>query len=168
MSSFVATTTPTCTRLRCGHCTATSPTVPLDELRVAGWRVWAGKTVGGEEREDAVCPSCAGTGPKKAPHPVLRLPYRPPQDERHHYLFIDTCGCPRGLVEASATIRGGPPRIEDEDQAWDEMYTPAEKRAAREAGVRVVHVDHATYERDWFDLMRGPCPHKKGAEQGAE
>lgn len=90
-----------------------------------------------------------------------KLPYRPPQAERHHYLFLFPCGCVSGLTEASARKPGGPPRIADEDAAWDDMYeTRVEERAARACGIRVVHVDHATYERDYFHLMTGPCPHK--------
>lgn len=90
-----------------------------------------------------------------------RLPYMPPQAERHHYVFLDPCGCPRGLVEASARKPGGPARLADEGEAWDEMYdTRAEERVARSAGVTVAHVDHATYERDLYPLMRTACPHR--------
>lgn len=90
-----------------------------------------------------------------------RLPYMPPQSERRHYVFLEACGCPFGLIEASARKPGGPPRLADEGAAWDDMYdTRAEERAARAAGVTVVHVDHATYERDYFEAMRsGHCPH---------
>lgn len=93
-----------------------------------------------------------------------RLPYRPPNSERHHYLFLAACGCPFGLTEASARKPGGPPRIADEDAAWDEMYdTRAEERAARAEGVTVVHVDHATYEAEWYERMLAKCPHQDGA-----
>jgi len=95
--------------------------------------------------------------------PKVKLPYLPPNEERHHYLFLEPCGCPFGLVEASANKPGGPPRIADEGEAWDEMYdTRAEERAARATGVRVVHVDHATYESDYYDRMSPsyPCPHR--------
>lgn len=102
-----------------------------------------------------------------------RLPYRPPQSERHHYVFLEACGCPFGLVEASSRTEGGPARIADEGAAWDEMYdTRAEERAARSRGVRVVHVDHATYEREFYGRMRGGpsryrCPHTTtGAARG--
>lgn len=89
-----------------------------------------------------------------------RLPYRAPQSERHHYVFLARCGCPRGLVEATPRTAGGPPRITDEDAAWDSMYdTRAEERAARARGVHVVHVDHAQYERDFYALMLKGCPH---------
>lgn len=145
-------------RYRCKHCPSATVSTP-DAARMLGWRIWSGKTMGGEQREDVVCPACAGTGPRTPAPTTPRMPYRPPQDERHHYLFVDPCGCPRGLTEASAETRGGPPRLADEDAAWDDAYTRSEARKLRRAGVRVVHVDHATYERDWFDLMRGPCPH---------
>jgi hypothetical protein len=92
-----------------------------------------------------------------------RLPYRPPQAQRHHYVFLRPCGCPEGLTEASARKPGGPPRIADEDAAWDAMYTRAEERDARNRGITVVHVDHATYERDYYPLMNGPCPHQPPA-----
>lgn len=91
-----------------------------------------------------------------------RLPYRAPQNERHHYVFLLPCGCPFGLVEASAQKPGGPPRV-DEDGAWDAIYdTRAEERADRALGVRAVHVDHATYERDLYPLMVQRCPHTAG------
>lgn len=90
-----------------------------------------------------------------------RLPYRPPQSERHHYVFVDPCGCPFGLIEASASKPGGPPCIADEDQAWDQFYdTRAVEREARKRGVRAQHVTHEQYERDYFDQMHsGRCTH---------
>ncbi len=91
-----------------------------------------------------------------------RRPYLAPQAERHHYVFLHRCGCPFGLVEASARKPGGPPRLADEDAAWDEMYdTRAEERAARRDGVTVVHVDHAEYEREFYPKMGSDwrCPH---------
>lgn len=91
-----------------------------------------------------------------------RLPYLPPQAERHHYVFLNACGCPLGLVEASARTPDGPPRIADEDAAWDDMYDRAEERAARAKGVHVVHVDHATYKRDYYPQMLAACPHREG------
>ena len=50
-----------------------------------------------------------------------RLPYIPPQGERHHYVFLDACGCPFGLTEASALKLDGPARVADEDAAWDDF-----------------------------------------------
>lgn len=91
-----------------------------------------------------------------------RMPYMPPQEERHHYVFLRSCGCPFGLVEASPRKPNGPPRLADEGAAWDEMYdTRKEERAARSAGVHVVHVDHATYERQFYERMspKYRCPH---------
>lgn len=91
-----------------------------------------------------------------------RLPYMPPQNERHHYVFVKACGCPFGLIEASASEPGGPPRIADEGQAWDEFYdTRGEEREARNRGVRAVHVTHEQYEREFYDRMSPSyrCPH---------
>ena len=83
-----------------------------------------------------------------------KLPPRTPQHLRRHFVFVDRCGCPFGLAEET-------PRCKDEDAAWDSMYdTRAEERAARARGVRVVHVDHATYERDFYPLMFKTCPHR--------
>lgn len=148
-------------RYRCKHCPRTTVSTS-DAARMLGWRIWSGKTFGGQQVEDVVCPQCAGTaGPAADKAPPRRLPWRAPQSERHHYLFVDPCGCPRGLTEATATEPGGPPRIGDDDEAWADAYSPDEERAMRKAGVRVVHVDHATYERDWFELMRRSCPHKR-------
>ncbi len=146
------------------HCDTCPQTTwgTLDMARVEGWRIWTGTTQGGQQKAVKLCPACSGTRPRVAPAQArsLRLPYRPPQDERHHYLFVLPCGCPEGLVEASALSADGPPRIADEGEAWEDMFeTRAERRAARARGVRVVHVDHATYERDWFELMRTPCTH---------
>lgn len=146
-------------RFRCQNCPQTTLST-LDAARTEGWRIWSGTTQSGKPADVQICPQCAGAAGPAADKARPKLPYRVPQAERHHYLFVDPCGCPRGLVEASATRPGGPPRIADEDAAWEDMYSPAEERAAHRAGVRVVHVDHATYERDWFELMRGPCPHK--------
>jgi hypothetical protein len=90
-----------------------------------------------------------------------KLPYLPPNSERHHYVFLKPCGCPIGLVEASARAPGGPPRIADENAAWDEMYdTRAQERDARARGVHVVHVDHAQYSRELFPKMSRGCPHR--------
>jgi len=67
--------------------------------------------------------------------------------DRHHFVFVYRCGCPFGLVEQTSRCR-------TEDQAWGEMYdTRAEERRAHAAGVHVVHVDHATYERELFPMM---------------
>lgn len=90
-----------------------------------------------------------------------RLPYRPPQSERHHYVFLRPCGCPEGLTEASARRPGGPPRLADENAAWNAMYeTRAEERAAHARGVTCVYVDQATYERDYYPLMLATCSHR--------
>lgn len=46
--------------LSCLHCAAT---INRDETaaRVLGWRVWEGVTLGGQQKRDVVCPTCAGT-----------------------------------------------------------------------------------------------------------
>lgn len=91
-----------------------------------------------------------------------RTIYIPPQEERHHYVFLAACGCPFGLTEATARQPNGPPRIADEDAAWDDFYdTRREERAARGRGVHVRHVDHAEYEREYYRRMSPDyrCPH---------
>lgn len=86
---------------------------------------------------------------------------------RHHYVFLRPCGCPEALTEATARRPGGPPRIADEDAAWDDMYaTRVEERAARTRGVRVVHVDHAAYERDLLPLWQ--CRHSTTTRRAPE
>jgi hypothetical protein len=76
-----------------------------------------------------------------------------PQAERRHFVFLHRCGCLFGLTE----YRHG---VTTEDEAWDDMYeTAAEGRAATLRGVRVVHVDHATYSREFYPLMLTPCTH---------
>ena len=78
--------------------------------------------------------------------------------ERHHHVFLAACGCPFGLVEATW-------RSLSEDAAWASMYHGRRRtiREARARGVRVVHVDHATYVRELCDLMTGACPHAQPA-----
>lgn len=72
---------------------------------------------------------------------------------RHHFVFLASCGCPFGLTE----VRRG---VTTEGEAWRDMYdTRAEEKAARARGVHVVHVDHATYSRDFFPRMTAACPH---------
>ncbi len=83
-----------------------------------------------------------------------KLPPRRPQSERKHFVFLNRCGCPFGLVEESEHF------CPDEDAAWDRMYdTRREEREARAQGVRVAHVDHATYEREFYPRMTARCPH---------
>ncbi len=89
---------------------------------------------------------------------VTTQPYQPRRYDRHHYVFLAACGCPFGLVEATW-------RNPSEEAAWASMYH-GRRRAIREArarGVRVVHVDHATYVRELCDLMTGACPHAQPA-----
>jgi hypothetical protein len=95
------------------------------------------------------------TTPTKAEQAFLRN--RPTNDQRHHFIFLNPCGCPFGLVEGKVGRYGS---AADPDAAWDAMYdTRAEERAALARGVRVVHVDHATYEREFYPLMSARCPH---------
>jgi hypothetical protein len=91
----------------------------------------------------------------------VRLPYQAPPDQARHYVFLRPCGCPEGVTDASPTRPGGPPRLADENAAWTDMYTRAEERDARRRGITVVHVDHATYERDYYPLMPAwTCGHR--------
>lgn len=71
---------------------------------------------------------------------------------RHQFVFLNRCGCPRGVVEGSYAG--------DEDGAWD-MFADdrRDERRLRAEGVTVVHVDHDTYSRDFYPLMLVPCPH---------
>lgn len=73
---------------------------------------------------------------------------------RHHFVFLYACGCPFGLVEA--TYSNIP-----EEAAWLLLYDRRRRdvAAAKARGVTAVHVDHATYERDFFPRMTTPCPH---------
>lgn len=85
---------------------------------------------------------------------AIKLPPRRAQAERRHWVFVDPCGCPFGLIEQSHFYP-------DEDTAWDGMYdTRTEERQARARGVQAVFVDHATYERDFYSRMTTPCPHR--------
>ncbi|MFI5895659.1 hypothetical protein ACIA5D_36745 [Actinoplanes sp. NPDC051513] len=78
--------------------------------------------------------------------------YRP-QSERRHWVFLYRCGCPFGLIEESTFYK-------DEDDAWNGMFdSRADERRARTAGVQVVFVDHAAYERDFFRRMTQLCTH---------
>jgi hypothetical protein len=83
-----------------------------------------------------------------------------PTAKRRHFVFVAACGCPFGLTEErlhQARSKG----VTTEGEAWEDMYdTRAQERAARDRGVRVVHVDHATYEREFYPLMTRPCPHR--------
>lgn len=84
-----------------------------------------------------------------------KLPPRRAQEDRRHWVFLNPCGCPFGLVEQGANYR-------DEGSAWDGMYdTRAEERQARAKGVTSVFVDHATYEREYYGRMAKPCPHRE-------
>lgn len=78
------------------------------------------------------------------------------QSARHHFVFLNPCGCPFGLVEASRSVR-------DENGAWADMFEGdgAVYRVAAARGVTVVHVDHATYEAEFYRKMLGAyrCPH---------
>ncbi len=82
-------------------------------------------------------------------------PHRPRPYDRHHFVFLHPCGCPFGLVEATY-------RNLSEDAAWASMYDRRRRaiQAARACGVRVVHVDHATYVREFFGQMTAACPHR--------
>lgn len=82
-----------------------------------------------------------------------KLPPRRPQSDRRHYVFLNRCGCPFGLVEEGEWCTS-------EDDAWNSMYdTRADERAARSRGVQVRYVDHAAYEREFYPLMTTRCPH---------
>ena len=75
--------------------------------------------------------------------------------DRHHFVFLHACGCPFGLVEQGSWAK-------DVDGAWESMYeTRAEERAARNRGVQVVHVNHATYSAEFYPRMLSSysCPH---------
>lgn len=75
------------------------------------------------------------------------VPTRPPQAERHHYVFLNRDGKPVGLVEAGWT------GVNSEDDAWSLLYdTIPEYRAAVASGVTCRHVDHPTYEREIYPL----------------
>lgn len=61
-------------RLQCRHCSRNTGMREAD-ARNCGWRIWRGTTLGGQEREDIVCPSCGGTRPGEqlAPEPSWRV-----------------------------------------------------------------------------------------------
>lgn len=82
-----------------------------------------------------------------------KLPPRRAQADRRHWVFLYRCGCPFGLVEESTFYK-------TEDDAWDAMCdSRAEERHHRANGVHVEFVDHATYERDFYERMTQKCPH---------
>jgi hypothetical protein len=84
--------------------------------------------------------------------------------DRHHFVFVESCGCPFGLVEQGSWCR-------DIDQAWSRMYeTRAKEREAHRRGVQAVLVDHATYVAEFYPRMLARCPHREastGPEQPA-
>lgn len=48
---------------RCQHCPTSFADADMlrpDALRVAGWRIWAGETIGGQHAEVVICPACWG------------------------------------------------------------------------------------------------------------
>jgi len=72
---------------------------------------------------------------------------------RWHFVFLNACECPFGLVEQTSRCR-------TEEAAWDAMYdTRVDERHARARGVHVVHVDHVRYGREFYPLMLARCPH---------
>src|SRR5690349_2454074 len=65
----VATVKP---HLACKHCGRVT-LMSESDARVLGWRTWRGKTLGGRDAEDVVCPQCAGTTPADEPAPSWRV-----------------------------------------------------------------------------------------------
>lgn len=47
----------------CKHCSRSTP-MSERNARHSGWRVWRGVTLGGQEKEDIVCPACVGDVPE--------------------------------------------------------------------------------------------------------
>jgi hypothetical protein len=75
---------------------------------------------------------------------------------RTQFVFIETCGCPLGLVEGSYA--------KTEDGAWDTFCdTRADERRLRARGVTVDHVPHAEYTERYFPLMLTGCTHTSAA-----
>lgn len=75
--------------------------------------------------------------------------------ERHHFVFLNACGCPFGVIEQGSWCK-------DEDQAWSKMHESRSKeREAHRHGVQVAHVDHATYSAEHYPRMLSSysCPH---------
>jgi len=73
---------------------------------------------------------------------------------RHHFVFLNPCGCPLGVLDAE--------HAPTEYDAWMEMFVYVwDIRRAQSQGVTVIHVDHATYEVEFYPKMLGTyqCPH---------
>ena len=51
----------------CKHCRRSADGSSEQVLRVAGWRIYEGKSQTGKDISDTVCPWCAGTTDKPAP-----------------------------------------------------------------------------------------------------
>lgn len=56
---------------RCGNC-SNSTMSSIDAARIAGWRIWDGKSQTGKEMSVRICPVCAGVEPAK-PEPSWRV-----------------------------------------------------------------------------------------------
>lgn len=90
-----------------------------------------------------------------------------PQEQRTQWVFLQPCGCPRGVTEATRIIRGSAVTL-TEDEAWDTFAdTRADERALRREGVTAVHMSHARYCAEVSPLMVGPCPHRDDADPSA-
>ena len=75
-------------------------------------------------------------------------------DLRRHFMFLRPCGCPVGLTDQRD-------KVQTEADAWESMYpTRGEERDARDRGIHVRLVDHATYRQEYYHLMLKPCTHK--------
>jgi hypothetical protein len=74
---------------------------------------------------------------------------------RSHFVFLEPCGCPTSVVDASRYVR-------TPGNAWAELALgPAEEIVMRRRGVTVVHVEHDEYSADYLPKMYGAytCPH---------
>jgi hypothetical protein len=73
---------------------------------------------------------------------------------RTQWIFIESCGCPFGVLEGSAA--------RTEEDAWHSFYeVPPAIQEAQTRGVRVEHVPHAAYVQHVYPKMLGSytCPH---------
>lgn len=89
------------------------------------------------------------------------------QEQRTQWVFLEPCGCPLGVVEATRIVRGSAVTM-SEDKAWDDFAEPrTDERALRRRGVTAVHMSHARYCAEVSPLTLRTCPHGDPATPSA-
>lgn len=83
----------------------------------------------------------------------MRTPYRHDLAERTQFVLLNSCGCPLEVMEGSQAAN-------EDDARWE--LAKGDGRTLlmwHRRGLRVVHVSHDDYERDYYPLMMSSCPH---------